>query len=232
MIKNLVKSLGMAVLMVIFPVAASVIIQVNNIEDDTIGYGIQAAFFAIASVIGFILYRKSTVNNTKNSKIQKKELLWFIPVVISELIVFASGVNLSQEIVYYVVLLIFTIFVGISEELFFRGIILNILKSKSLKYAIFVSSILFSVLHLTNLAGGISIRYAILQVIFSFIFGIVAAQITVITKSLLPAIVWHFSHDFIAFVTGNELNTVTTIILVIQCCILIIYSFYLNKKIR
>ena len=232
MVKNLVKSFGMAVLMVIFPIAASVIIQVNNIEDDTIGYGIQAAFFAIASVIGFILYRKSTVDNTKNSKIQKKELLWFIPIVISELIVFVSGVNFSQEIVYYVVLLIFTIFVGISEELFFRGIILNILKSKSLKYAIFVSSILFSVLHLTNLAGGISIQYAILQVVFSFIFGIVAAQITVITKSLLPAIVWHFSHDFIAFVTGNELNTITVIILVIQCCILIIYLFYLNKKLR
>lgn len=231
MIKNLVKSFGIAVLMVIFPVAASVIIQVNNIEDDTIGYGIQAAFFAIASVIGFILYRKNVVNNTKNRKMQKNELLWFVPIVISELIVFVSGVNLSQDIVYYVVLLIFTIFVGISEELFFRGIILNILKSKSSKYAIFVSSILFSVLHLTNLAGGISIQYAILQVIFSFIFGIVAAQITVITKSLLPAIVWHFSHDFIAFVTGNELNTVTTIILVTQCCILIIYSFYLNKKI-
>lgn len=232
--KKLVKSIGIALLMVVFPVVASAIIQVKNITDETVSFGILAVFFALASVIGFILYKKSIQNADygTNSKEHKRALMWFIPIVIAELIVFVSGINLSEDILYYVVLLIFTIFVGISEELFFRGIILNILKAKSTKYAILVSSVLFSLLHLTNLADDISIQYAILQVIFAFIFGIVAAQITVITKSLLPAIIWHFSHDFIAFVTGNELSTITTIVLVIQCCILIIYSYYLKKSIE
>jgi len=233
MIKSLLKSFAFAVLMVVFPVIASVIIQVRGITDDTTGYGIQAVFFAIAALVGLFIYRKLNKKKDviRDQAVNKRQLLWFIPIIIAELIVFISGINVGEQLLYYFMLLLFTVFVGISEELFFRGIILNILKSKGIKYAIVVSSILFSILHLTNLAGGIDIKYAILQVIFSFIFGFVAAQITIISQSILPAMIWHFAHDFISFVTGNELNTTTTIILVVQCSILVLYSLYLNKKI-
>lgn len=228
MIKNLFKSLGFALIMVLFPIVASVIIQVNNITSNLIGYAIQAIFFGFASVIGFILYNKNrSVNySVKNTK----AVFYFLPLLFIELIVFISGITFSNKIPYYIVLLIFTAFVGISEELFFRGIILNILINKSAKYAIFVSSILFSILHLTNIASGASIKYVMLQVIFAFLFGIVAAQITVITQSIVPAITWHFSHDFIAFITGNKLNQLTTLILIVQCIVLMIYAVYLNKK--
>lgn len=94
-----------------------------------------------------------------------------------------------------------------------------------------MSSIFFSVLHLTNLAGGISIEYAIAQIIFAFIFAVISAQLTVITNSLIPAIVWHFSHDFITLITGDTFNSISLILLIIQCISLIIYSLYLNKKI-
>jgi len=233
MIKSLLKSFAFAVLMVVFPVIASVFIQVRGITDDTTGYGIQAVFFAIAALVGLFIYRKLNKKKDviRDQAVNKRQLLWFIPIIIAELIVFISGINVGEQLLYYFMLLLFTVFVGISEELFFRGIILNILKSKGIKYAIVVSSILFSILHLTNLAGGIDIKYAILQVIFSFIFGFVAAQITIISQSILPAMIWHFAHDFISFVTGNELNTTTTIILVVQCSILVLYSLYLNKKI-
>ncbi|MCW07411.1 CPBP family intramembrane metalloprotease [Listeria monocytogenes] len=80
---------------------------------------------------------------------------------------------MSHTILYYVVLLFFTLFVGISEEVFFRGLILSKLKSENMNSAIMISSALFAVLHLTNLAGGVSIEYAILQLLFAFIFGIV-----------------------------------------------------------
>ncbi|WP_099203588.1 CPBP family intramembrane glutamic endopeptidase [Miniphocaeibacter massiliensis] len=232
MIKNLFKSIAIAILMVLFPIMASVIIQVNNIKSDILGYGIQTIFFAIASTIGIIIYKKVKYNKKdKGSKIYK-QVLWYTPIIISEIIVFSSKIDLSKDIFYYIILLIFTVFVGISEELFFRGIILNILSEKSKRYAILVSAILFSILHLTNIAGGISIKYVVLQVVFSFIFGVVAGQITVISRSLLPAIIWHFTHDFIAFLTGNELSKKTIIVLVVQCVILLIYSVYLSKKIN
>lgn len=230
MVKNLLKSLGFAFMMVLFPVVASIIIQVNKITNDTVGYGIQAIFFGLASIIGFIIYKKN--KNVSYSISNKKEVLWFLPIVFIELIVFMSGVNLSKELLYYVVLLVFTIFVGISEELFFRGIILDILKTKNLRYAIVTSSILFSLLHLTNIAGGVSIEYVILQVIFAFLFGVVAAQLTFITKSIISAIIWHFTHDFVAFITGNELNSTTTMILIVQCLVLIGYAIYLDRKLK
>ena len=235
MFKNLLKSIGFALLMVLFPVIAGVIIQVAGVEDETTVYGIQAVLFALASIIGYLIYQRMHKPEAKKN-IEKatdtKDLLWFIPIIISELIVFISGVNLSYDILYYLILLVFTIFVGISEELFFRGIILNILKSENSKYAVIVSSLLFSVLHLTNLAGNITIEYAILQLVFAFIFGLVTAQLTILTKSLVPAIIWHFSHDFIAFICGNELNTMTIIITIVQCVILAIYSIVLFKKIN
>lgn len=231
MIKNLFKSFGFAVLMVLFPIVSSVIIQINNITDDTMIYGIQALFFGIACMIGFILYKKYKSKSQPTGFTTKKEMLWLVPIIVSELFGFLIGVECTQSFLYYFVLILFTIFVGISEELFFRGIILEILSKKSQKYAIIVSSILFSSLHLTNLAGGIEINYAILQVIYAFIFAIVAAQITILSESILSAIVWHFAHDFIALVTGNRIHMTAIIILVTQCAILIIYSIYLSRKI-
>lgn len=231
MIKNLIKSFGFAVLMVLFPIISSVIIQINHITDDTIGYGIQALFFGIACIIGFIFYKKYQSKSEQACLTTKKEMLWFFPIILSELSGFLIGVQFTQSFLYYFVLILFTIFVGISEELFFRGIILEILSEKSKKYSIIISSILFSILHLTNLAGGIEVNYAILQVIFAFIFAIVAAQITILAKSLLPAMVWHSAHNFIAFVTGNQINLIAIIILIIQCAVLLIYSIYLRRKI-
>lgn len=231
MIKNLFKSFGFAILMVLFPIISSVIIQINNITNDTMVYGIQALFFGIACMIGFIFYKKYKINSEQACLTAKKEMLWFFPIIIGELFAFLIGVQFTQSFLYYFVLILFTIFVGISEELFFRGIILEILSQKSQKYAIIVSSILFAFLHLTNLAGGIEVNYVVLQVTFAFIFALVAAQITILTNSILPAIVWHFTHDFIAFVTGNQINLTAIIILIIQCTILVLYSLYLSRKI-
>lgn len=232
MIKNLCKSFGFAVLMVLFPVLASVIIQINAITDDTAGYGIQALFFGIACVIGFILYKKYKRKSETSCWVTKKEMLWLLPLLISELLGFIMGVKITQDFLYYFVLIMFTIFVAISEELFFRGIVLEILREKNVKYAIIVSSIFFSFLHLTNLAGGISMNYAIFQMVFAFIFGYVAAQITILSKSIFPAIVWHFAHNFITLITGNRIDLIAIVILGIQCVILIIYSIYLSKKIK
>ncbi len=229
MIKSILKSIGFSVLMVLFPIVASVIIQVNVITQESVVYGIQAFFFLLATIIGFFIYsrNKSISYTVKNSK----TVLSFLPLVFVEIIVLTAGVNINQTLNYYLILIMFTVFVGISEELFFRGIILNILKENGVRFSIYVSSILFAILHLTNAAGGSSLNYVLLQVGFALLFGIVAAQITVITKSIIPAIIWHFSHDFIAFVTGNELNQLTIVLLVIQCTVLLVYAIYLNRQI-
>ncbi len=234
MSKNLLKSVGYAVLMVLFPVMASVTIQIGGITSDIAGYEILAIFFGVASVVGLMLLKRIRNNTSiiEKQNVLNKNLLWFIPLIAIELITFIEGINLTEKINYYVVLLLFTIFVGISEELFFRGIIVILLRNKSVKYAITISSILFAVFHLTNLANGISVEYTALQVVFALLFGIVAAQITVLKKSLIPAIIWHIIHDFITFLTGNEWNDKTIIISIIQCVVLAVYAVYLNRVVE
>lgn len=234
MSKNLFKSFGYAVLMVLFPVTASVTIQVGEFTSDIAGYAILTMFYGIASVIGFMLLKRVRKNTLviEGREVLNKSILWFAPLIVIEFIAFFAGVKLHEGIKYYIVLVLFTIFVGISEEVFFRGIIVTLLRNKSAKYAIVVSSLLFAVLHLTNLANGISVGYVILQVVFSLLFGIVAAQITVLKKSLIPAIIWHFSHDLIAFITGNEWNDKVIIISIVQCVVLAVYAVYLNRVVE
>lgn len=235
MFKSLLKSFAYAILLVLFPVVSSIVIQIREINNDTTAYLVQAVFFGISALIGLLIFKnqkKKQATKAAIIKIDARKMLWFAPIIIIELIVFTTGIDFSQKISAYVTLFFFTVFVGISEEVFFRGIILNELKTKRIQSAIIISSLLFAVLHLANLAGGINIKYAILQVLFAFIFGVVAAQMTILTKSLTPAIIWHFSHDFIAFMTGNKLDTSTLIILAIQCVVLVIYGLYLNIHIK
>jgi len=91
---------------------------------------------------------------------------------------------------------------------------------------------LFGILHSANLLGGKQPLYVILQVIFAFIFALVCSEIVVITKSLIPVILWHTLHDFIAYITNDNFNNLALIILAVQCVILIIFAFVLWRKIE
>lgn len=231
--KKLIIALGYALLMLIFPVVSSVIIQIAEITNETSALLIQAGAFGIATLLGLFLMkrRKNKIHERTERDISK--VLWFTPLIMIEIIPLFLGFRSDLTITYVITLVIFTVFVGLSEEIFFRGLVLNTLKENGVKYGIIVSSVMFGILHLSNIAGGVSIEYAILQVLFAFLFGLVAAQLAVITKSLIPIIIWHFSHDFIAFITGDAmiLTTPALVILGIQCIILIVYCIYLWKRI-
>lgn len=125
----------------------------------------------------------------------------------------------------------FVIAVGFAEEFYFRGLILKILQQKGIKLSIILSSVLFSIGHLSNLLNGASFWNTILQLIFAFLFGLVAAEITILTKSIMIGVIWHIAHNFIALITQSGDTTKDLIILGVQCVILLIYNFYLIKKI-
>ncbi|QIK69216.1 CPBP family intramembrane metalloprotease [Erysipelothrix sp. HDW6C] len=228
--KNFMKALGFSLLMLVFPIISSIIIQVMQVTDDATAFVIQAVAFGIAAIIGLGIMRRMKLSLHVPFKNSLKDVLWFLPLIVIEVLGLVLGFQTNLSVSYVLSLLIFTICVGISEEVFFRGIVLRILERKNKKYAVIVSSIFFGILHLANLAGGVSIEYALLQVVFAFLFGFISANLVVITKSLLPVIIWHFTHDFISFMSGDTLNSLSLMILGIQCIIMIVYSIYLWKK--
>lgn len=225
--KNFFKALGFAVLMLVFPVVSSVIIQVAHISDNGAIFRIQALAFGFAGVSGLLIMRAMKRHDHHVEKMSWKSVLWFVPLVVIEGLGLVLGFQTDLTIPYVLSLLAFTLAVGIGEEVFFRGIILRLLQSINAKYAIIVSSILFGLLHLANLAGGVSVEYAILQVIFAFLFGFIAANIVILRHSLFPVIVWHFSHDFIALLSGDVLNQCARIVLCMQLVIMVGYAGYL-----
>ena len=244
MIKRLLKSIAFGILIIIFPVAAGVITQVNGIEDIETAYLIQAICFVLAAIIGGLIYRKYRSKPEGGSKYPFDKVLYFIPIIIMELIVLIpgyinEGFHLHNNLKLFGIILIFTLAVGFSEEFFFRGIILKILRKDGVLYSIIVSSIVFGLLHASNLLGGANVLYTLLQIIYALLFGLVAASIVTLHQSLTPVIIWHFLHDFLAFSMGDrihgvevELSPLMIVLSIVQILVMLLYTIYLYKQIK
>lgn len=244
MLKRLLISIAYGILIILFPIAAGVITQVKGIEDLETTYSILAICFVAAAVLGGLIYQRYKTDTDKNVPYPSKELLYFIPLIVMELIVLVpgyinEGFHLHQNWKLFGIIFIFTLAVGFSEEYFFRGIILNILRKDGVMYAIIVSSVLFGLLHATNLLGGANTLYTSLQIIYALCFGLVAAGIVTLGKSLTPVIIWHFLHDFLAFAMGDrvhgtsvELSPLMITLSIVQLVVMLAYTVYLLKQIK
>ena len=90
--------------------------------------------------------------------------------------------------------------VGIAEEMIFRvaGYRVLVASGSSVKKAILISALLFSLFHLTNLISGIGMSI-IIQLINTFMLGVVFAYIYYKTESILYLMLLHFMWDFSTF---------------------------------
>lgn len=120
--------------------------------------------------------------------------------------------------------------VALNEETWFRGIVFAILRARSTRTAVVGSSVLFGVLHLANLAGGADLGSAVLQVAFAALFGLVAAQLLVLTGSLWPAIAWHAAWNFVTFIGGDSTDTRSLIGLGAACLVTLGYAVFLGRR--
>lgn len=71
----------------------------------------------------------------------------------------------------------------------------------------------------------------ILQVIFAFLFGLVAAEISILTESIFIPIIWHTVHNFISYTSATWPKTSELILFAVQCVVLLGYGIYLWKAI-
>lgn len=232
--KSILLSIVWAVVILIFPVVSGVIVVVskmNQIET----FLTQGCFMLLSLTIPAIYIYKKRVDikeiglrKIESGTIRKTLLL--MPLILCELPLILTGVNFKGY-TYVCTLTFFTLMVGISEEIYFRGIILKLLKDNfPIKQAVAISTLIFGIGHIANALSGASTIYVFLIIINAIVFGMLATEIVVITKSLIPVIIWHFAFDFINHIT---LAAGMTEILVIglQEIIMIIYAYYLYNKI-
>lgn len=228
------RSVAYTLLILIFPVAAGIIITILQ-SSDTQALLIQAALFALAfacaALISKVQYKSlAAVGLRKPAALQAKRSLYFIPLVLVESLAFVGGVQPDLNAATVGGTLLFMLFVALAEETFFRGIILTQLKSKSLVLGLLLSSVLFSLGHLSNLAAGKDVFSTLLQVAFAFAFGLVAAMLALQTKSLVLPVMLHFVHNCLATLMAAPQSGTDNLLAGAQTLILLAYALYLWKN--
>lgn len=87
--------------------------------------------------------------------------------------------------------------VGIAEEIYFRGIIPEYLKRAfSMKEVILLSAIIFGIGHIATAFTSNNGWEVFLTILNAFLFGLLAAEVALIAKNILPVILLHFFFDF------------------------------------
>jgi membrane protease YdiL (CAAX protease family) len=173
--------------------------------------------FAIG-IIPFLIYKISTKQKTKQiaddlsyKKISYKTVLLSIvigicvfigTIIISTLFQallsslgytnpFAGSKDSSSIGLLVLAIVMTAIFPAFFEEFLNRGLLMNGLKKFGVKRAIFFSALLFGLMH-----------FNINQVFYAFLIGLLLGFLTVISKSIWPAIIIHFINNFFSVIFG------------------------------
>lgn len=232
--KPILRSIIWTLIILCFPVVSAVIslkLELNNIRT----MFVQGCFMFSSLIIPIIYVQKYKISFKQIGLINiedgsTKKVLFFLPAVISVIPLLLVGINLIS-IKYIIILSFFTLAIGISEEVYFRGVILKLLVEKyPIKKAIIISALVFGAGHIASILAGGDILTVLLQMINAFVFGIITAEIVIITKSIIPTIIWHFVFNFVNYITlANGINEI--IVTGIQVIIMIIYAYNLWSKI-
>jgi uncharacterized protein len=101
-------------------------------------------------------------------------------------------------------LLIAALGVAVNEEILFRGILLRAMFPFGKAVAIIIPSLLFGVSHLGNIFIGGDVTFALFQFAWTFIGGMAITAMRLQSKSLLPAIGFHFILDAVEYAATGE----------------------------
>jgi len=225
---SILLSILFTLLAIVFPFIAGVIIAVKNISSLSSIVLIQFIAFAVGVLVTLWIMKKSKFSFQDFGFRRFKAEAWMVVIVVFELVAFFNGITDQDgfSAQYVLILLLFVIAVGLCEEFIFRGLIFKYLSSKGLKTAIIGSSILFGIGHLANVLSGADLLMTLLQITFAFLFGLVCAEIVAKTKSIMFPIIWHATHDFIAFMTDSEPTVLAISIYIFHCLVLIGLAIY------
>jgi len=233
--KAVIFSVIWAVVVIAFPVASGVIVVVSK-ADAISSRLIQTAFMFASAVIPFIYckVKKISLKEILLKGIDKngvKTCLFYLPLAAILLPMIITGVNLSNT-GYVLATLLFTLSVGIAEELYFRGIILRLLgKSFGALPVVFISLLIFGAGHASGAFVESSTAMVLLTILNAFLFGWVAAETALITKNIVPLMIFHCLFDFFTYqmlATGNAM----IMVFAVRGTLMAIVAVYLLIKLK
>ena len=129
--------------------------------------------------------------------------------------------------VFFTEAIITAIAPALFEEVLFRGIFIYNLRKKGYSdlKCLLITAALFAVIHLTNLVGSDAVSVA-LQVVYSFVIGLVLAAVYLKNRSLIQIIAVHFLIDYTNRLYINPATTATTLQLTVFAILLAVEAIY------
>ena len=210
--RSVIYSILWAVIVVAFPVASGVLVVVSK-ADATASRLIQAAFMYASIVVplAYCRVKKIALKDILLTGIDRagvKTCLYYLPLIAVLLPMIVSGVDLSDT-GYVMATLLFTLGVGIAEELYFRGMVLRLLgKSFGPLPVVFISVLIFGISHASGAFVESSPVMVLLSILNAFLFGWIAAETALITRNIVPLMIFHCLFDFFTYqmlATGNAM---------------------------
>ncbi|MEH0109429.1 CPBP family intramembrane glutamic endopeptidase [Tersicoccus sp. MR15.9] len=229
-VRTVLTGVGLALIPVLWTAAGSAFAQILNADDVTAAL-IVAAGAAVSAAIGMVVMRRRRSSPVAGFGMPRngRAVWWGLPLVATVLMaVVTQGLHVAGAVIAAYAVLVCA--VAVNEEVWFRGIILAMLRRGGMRLAVVASAILFAVLHLANLAGGADAPAALLQVVFALLFGVVAAEVAILTTSLWPVIAWHAAWDFANFVGGNATTAVALAGIAGACLVMLAVATVLWRR--
>ena len=231
--KNSKRNIILLILLsLLMPTLAGVVIGVREITDQFSVYLIQfAAIFAGCLILVGII-KKSSFSFHDLGFSSGHIGSWLIGLAAVEAAAFTAGVNRDIDFKTIVILVLFMMSVGFFEEVIYRGLILQYLNKGNAKRAVIISAVLFGVGHIVNLLGGADLRMTLIQIVFALLFGIVCAEIVILTNSIVIGMVWHSIHNIISQLTASSSMELELIIVAVQCAVLGALGYILWRRLE
>lgn len=193
---------------------------------------LQGGCFLLSATLAVLIMSKSPfsleIYGLRSLRgVNTKGLLWFTPLVLVGILPLVAGLDQDISVSHLLALAGSMLVFSINEELYFRGLILRVLMQKGIGVALVISSLFFGLAHLGSLVLGKSLGHTLALVTYSILFAFVCAQITLITRSLIVPIVWHFLHNFVSSIAVQASVGMTAVLVIIQSALLLGYAIYL-----
>lgn len=168
------------------------------------------------------------INSLK--KLEFKNLLYFIPMIIISLVNLGFGIYINYSCLQILLIFIAMLGVGFSEEILFRGFLMKAIMNKNPKVAILLPSIIFGIIHITNLFSGSNIVMTTLQVIYATFFALMCSMFFYKTNNIIPCMICHsitnITYTFLPNNLSIEYQCIGCISMIISS---VFYTWYLYK---
>lgn len=212
-------------------------IAIVNVGDALGGTAnLATSLLLTAFSIGLFFYSKTRIHVGFDSfsKSDAKRTLYYLPLAVLVGLSFLGEIDASLSITDILIAVLLMINVGYVEEMLFRGYLLEAIeKGKGKKRAIIISGITFGIGHIVNILRGYDASELAVQIAGAVAIGLVLALLVVLTRNLIPGILFHILFNIGGTITVQESSSEVVLLLLIIgiCAAYLLYLLrYLNKQ--